>query len=76
MVKKKKYFLNRTMFMLWVDGMLLERTGLTCIVADQAEFERAEKELEKGTAQVFLTVNGVVRTEMICSDDGFYEREL
>jgi len=71
----KTLYLDRASYMAWVDGVLLDRRGDSVLVGDNVKHDQSEQVLREG-GRVILTIDGEPVSEMIETEDGYYEREL
>jgi len=72
--------LDRRLFIMWVEGVLLDRDAKgNCVVLDGSDFakraEVAEKAMENGET-IYLTVNGKCVTKMYDDGEGYVEEEV
>lgn len=73
--KSPTLYVDRSSFVAWTQGILLDRKGLGMIVGDDVRNERAERVLEQG-GTVILTVDGAPFSRMVNGEDGYYEELL
>ncbi|RLC88677.1 MAG: hypothetical protein DRJ03_02030 [Chloroflexi bacterium] len=70
---EKPFCVDRTSFMAWTQGTLLDRNrDGVCVVGDNTDHEKAVQLMDAGKT-VSLTQNGKILTEMRLTDNGYEE---